>query len=437
MDSAEWWLWSIYAAPFLLIWAWHHRSVSKRERLAAKTLAETIKAGLTEPASLHPVIDPTRCIGSGSCVTACPEGNVLGMIRGKAHLIDPTRCIGHGACRVSCHRDAITLVFGTAKRGVDIPHVDPDFQTNIPGLFIAGELGGMGLIRNAVNQGSQAMDSIARLDGFGRPDRVDVIIIGAGPAGLAAALGAMEKGLSYKVLEQDTLGGTVSHFPRGKVVMTAPAKLPIVGKVRFTEVSKEELLAFWEKVIADTGLQVQTGARVEDIIREEGGFEVKTAAGEIYRSRAVLLAIGRRGTPRTLGVPGEELSKVVYRLIDPEQYRDRKVLVVGGGDSALEAAASIADEPGTTVTLSYRSDAFSRAKDKNRKRIAEAEAAGRLQLLMRSNVTAIQPDRVELEQDGNTLTIDNDAVIVSAGGVLPTPFLKRIGIDVETKFGTA
>lgn len=437
MDSGEWWLWSIYAAPFLLIWGWHLRAVSKRERQAANTLADVVKAGLTEPASLHPVIDPNRCIGSGSCVTACPEGNVLGMIRGKAHLIDPTRCIGHGACKVSCHRDAITLVFGTAKRGVDIPNVNPDFQTNVPGLYIAGELGGMGLIRNAVNQGSQAMDSIASLDGLGRPERLDVIIIGAGPAGLAAALGAIEKGLSYKVLEQDTLGGTVSHFPRGKVVMTAPAKLPIVGKVRFTEVSKEELLAFWEKVIADTGLQVQTGERVEDITREGDGFEVKTAVGESYRARAVLLAIGRRGTPRTLGVPGEEQSKVVYRLIDSEQYRDKKVLVVGGGDSALEAAASIADEPGTTVTLSYRSDAFSRAKEKNRKRIAEAEAAGRLQLLMRSNVTAIHSEQVELEQDGNTVTIDNDAVIISAGGVLPTPFLKRIGIDVETKYGTA
>ncbi len=437
MDSGEWWLWGIYAAPFLLIWGWHLRAVNKRERKAANTLSEVTKAGLTEPASLHPVIDLNRCIGSGSCVTACPEGNVLGMIRGKAHLIDPTRCIGHGACKASCHRDAISLVFGTAKRGVDIPNVNPDFQTNVPGLFIAGELGGMGLIRNAVNQGSQAMDSIGRLDGLGRSDRLDVVIIGAGPAGLAAALGAIEKGLSYKVLEQDTLGGTVSHFPRGKVVMTAPAKLPIVGKVRFTEVSKEELLAFWEKVIADTGIQVQTGERVEDVLREDDGFVVKTAAGESYRARAVLLAIGRRGTPRKLGVPGEEQSKVVYRLIDPEQYREKKVLVVGGGDSALEAAASIADEPGTTVTLSYRSEAFSRAKEKNRKRVAEAEAAGRLQLLMRSNVTAIHPDRVELEQGGNTITIDNDAVIVSAGGVLPTPFLKRIGIDVETKYGTA
>jgi len=435
MDMSDWLL-TGYAIPFALIWGGYLHQVRKRERKAAETLEETTKAGLTEPASLHPVIDPVRCIGSGTCVTACPEGNVLGMINGKAQLIDPTRCIGHGACRVSCHRDAITLVFGTEKRGVDIPHVDTDFQTNVPGLFIAGELGGMGLIRNAVTQGSEAMEAIAGLDGMGQGERYDVVIVGAGPAGLAAALGAKEKGLRYIVLEQESIGGTVAHFPRGKLVMTAPATLPLVGKVKFTEVSKEELMAFWEEVIAEHELNLKPGTKVNDVQREADGFSVVTD-NDTYPSRAVLLTIGRRGTPRKLGVPGETLPKVVYRLTDPEQYRNMKVLVVGGGDSALEAAASIAEEPGSTVTISYRSGAFSRAKGKNRKRIAEAEAAGRLQLLMNSNVRAIHEDRVELEQEGETVVIENDAVIVSAGGILPTPFLKQIGIDVETKYGTA
>lgn len=425
-----------YLSPLLAIWLAFYVRKQRRYRANQAALEAARQAGLTEPASLHPSIDPNRCLGSGACVRACPEGNVLGLIDGKAQLINPSRCIGHGACRVACHMDAITLVFGTEKRGVDIPNVSPDFETNVPGLFIAGELGGMGLIRNAVEQGRQAVESIARLSGIGRGDDLDLVIVGAGPAGIAASLAATEKKLRFATLEQDSLGGTVAHFPRGKVVMTAPARLPIIGKVKFTEVSKEALLAFWQEVEREVGLTINYNERVDDVVAEGDGFVIRTPKRE-YRTRTVLLAIGRRGTPRKLGVPGEELPKVVYRLIDPEQYRGLHVLVVGGGDSALEAAASIADEPGTTVTLSYRSAAFNRAKEKNRQRVDAAAAAGRLQVLLESNVTAIEPERVVLEQKGAPITLANDAVIVSAGGILPTPFLKRIGIEVETKFGTA
>lgn len=424
-----------YAAPLVAIWTGY---AVRRRRLEMQSLAthrESLEAGLSEPASLHPVFDSARCIGCRACVNACPEGNILGIIGGKAALIEPANCIGHGACEAACPCGAISLVLGTAKRGVDIPHVAPDFQTNVPGMYVAGELGGMGLIRNAIEQGRQAMEEIAKRGSMGGGG-LDVVVVGAGPAGISASLAAIERKLLYVTLEQETLGGTVSHFPRGKVVMTAPATLPIVGRTHFKEVGKEKLLAFWQKITRDTGLRINEQERVQQVIPEAGGFRVVTTRAQ-YRTRAVLLAIGRRGTPRKLGVPGEEQSKVVYRLIDAAQYRGQRVLVVGGGDSALEAAASLAEEPGTTVTLSYRSKAFSRAKPKNRARVDAAVADGRLRLMLGSEVAAVGTDRVRLTIDGRPVEIGNDAVVVCAGGILPTDFLKGIGIEIETKYGTA
>jgi len=431
----------LYLIPVVAIFLWYLRSRKRREEASIRAAQEAIEASMTEPPSLHPVIDPNKCIGCRSCVAACPEQYahaVLGMIRGKARLIGPSNCIGHGACHKACPVGAIELVFGTEKRGVDIPMVQPDFQTNIPGIFIAGELGGMGLIRNAIEQGRQAMESIVKLNGFGVAGRYDLVIVGAGPAGIAASLGAMKEKLNFITLEQDSLGGTVAHFPRGKLVMTRPAILPIVGKMKFTETSKEKLLEFWQGVEASTGLKINYNERVTAINRLPDGksFEVVTPSSS-YKTRAILLTIGRRGTPRQLGVPGEDQSKVVYRLIDPEQYRGQHVLVVGGGDSALEAAHSIAEQPGTTVTLSYRSPAFSRAKAKNRDKVAELEAAGRMRVLMESNVREIREDAVVIDVGGKPLILPNQGVIVCAGGILPTGFLKEVGIQVETKHGTA
>lgn len=427
---------TLYLVPIAAM-LWGYTAVQRRRQQRNQVALEQIRAaGLTEPASLHPLVDPARCIGCGSCVTACPEGNVLGLINKKVALINPTHCIGHGACRTACPMEAITLVFGTEQRGVDIPLVGPDFQTNVPGVYIAGELGGMGLIRNAIEQGRQALDAIRRLPGIGHGEDLDVVIVGAGPAGLAASLGALQHKLRFVTLEQDSLGGTVAHFPRGKLVMTAPAILPIVGKVKFSETTKEALLAFWEGVVERTGLKIRFHERVEELVVQGDAILVRTNR-DSYRTRAVLLAIGRRGTPRKLGVPGEDLSKVVYRLIDAEQYRGQHVLVVGGGDSALEAAASIAEQPDTQVTLSYRSEAFSRAKEKNRERIAAAERSGQLRVIFKSNVLEIRPEQAILDCEGERIELRNDAVIVSAGGDLPTPFLKKIGIQVDTKHGTA
>lgn len=426
----------IYISVLLLIWIGYLAKRNKKQRLARQELQEAHEAGLMQPASLHPVINKNLCIGCLSCVSACPEKNVLGLIRDKAELINPSHCIGHGACKTACPLNAITLVFGTAERGVDIPPVSPEFETNVPGIYIAGELGGMGLIRNATEQGRQAMESIIRAGRKSADGYHDVIIIGSGPAGISATLAAKEKKLRYVTVEQDSLGGTVAHFPRGKLVMTAPVNLPIFGQMKFREVSKEELLEFWEDVIKKTGVEIKFGVRVDSIDKDPNGFSVKTSAGE-FHSTCVLLAIGRRGTPRKLGVPGEESTKVVYRLIDPEQYRNQSVLVVGGGDSALEAAASIAELPDTKVIISYRSEAFSRAKEKNRKRVAALSESGELEVLMSSNVKNIGEHDVQIEQNGTILERSNDAIIVCAGGILPTPFLKDTGIEVETKYGTA
>ncbi len=425
----------VYFVPAAAILSLYMGLRARRHRRSTVWRDESVNAGLTEPASLHPIIDPSRCIGSGACVQSCPENNVLGLIDGKVDLINPTHCIGHGACKAACPMDAISLVFGTEKRGVDIPVVHPNFETNVPGLFIAGELGGMGLIRNAIEQGRQALEAIRDLAGIGSGSQLDLVIVGAGPAGFSASLAALHHKMSFVTVEQDSLGGTVAHFPRGKVVMTQPAHLPIVGKTKFTETTKETLLEFWQDVEQKTGVEINYHERMETITRTADGFEVKTSR-DTYRTRAVLLTIGRRGTPRKLGVPGEDQNKVVYRLIDPEQYRGQHVLVVGGGDSALEAATSIAAEPGTTVSISYRSEAFSRAKEKNRQKIKDAEAEGRLKVLMKSAIKQITPTHVEIEWEDQMLEFENDATIISAGGILPTPFLKEIGIIVETKHGT-
>lgn len=428
---------ALYATPLALIWAFYLRKHQRKHVVSESTLAESIEAGLMAPASLHPVIDPNTCIGCESCVSACPEmptHQVLGMVRRKATLVSPADCIGHGACRAVCPVDAISLVFGTAERGVDIPYVKPNFETNVAGLFIAGELGGMGLIRNAIEQGRQAMDAIAAAIDRRPSPALDVVIVGAGPSGIAASLAARKLGMRYLTIEQDSLGGAVAHYPRRKLVMTAPAELPIIGKVKLRETTKEELIDFWTKVERKVGLQISYGERMTGLSKQGGAYVVKTTRGE-HAAKAVLLAIGRRGTPRQLGVPGEDLTKVTYRLADPAQYRGQAVLVVGGGDSAIESAVTISEEPETRVTLSYRSPSFARAKRQNRQRLEDAVHAGRVTLLLESNVLEIQPAKVVLSHRGRQIELANDAVIINAGGVLPTALLKELGVSVETKYG--
>jgi len=364
-------IFAIYLVPILLVWLLYFRKKLASAASNALILDDNQQAGLTEPVSLHPVINPNRCIGCASCVFACPEQgheSVLGMIHNKAVLINPTHCIGHGACKKACPVDAISLVFGTEKRGVDIPNLNPNFETNVAGIFIAGELGGMGLIRNAVVQGREAMDYIKQKIRKQTTEVLDSVVVGAGPAGLAASLSAKQHGMHIVTLEQDSLGGAVFKYPRQKIVMTEPVDLPIIGKIKLTETTKEALLELWEGIVEKTNLKISFKERVEQITPASHGFTVKTNKAR-YETQTVLLSTGRRGTPRRLNIPGEDQSKVTYHLTDPEQYRDQNVVVVGGGDSALEAATSIAEIPGTSVVLSYRGAQFNPARKKHREKL--------------------------------------------------------------------
>jgi len=426
-----------FLIPIALAWFIYRRVKKRRDQHSQKVLLEAKEAGLSEaPVSLHPIIDHNLCLGCGTCVDACPEGKILGVIREKAHLINPSHCIGHGACKSACPTDAISLVLGNEKRGIDIPMLNPNFETNVPGLFVAGELGGMGLIRNAIEQGRQAMESIRQIISNSQSNvPYDVVIIGAGPAGFSATLDAHQHKLNYVTLEQETLGGTVAHFPRGKIVMTAPVLLPIIGQVKFSSTTKEKLIEFWKSAEQRSGARINYQERMDSIEKTNDGYLIKTPKST-YHTKTVLLSIGRRGTPRKLGVPGEEQNKVVYRLVDSAQYRHQHVLVVGGGNSALEAAIAIAKEPGATVTLSYRSKAFAKANPKVIDQASTEEKNARLKILMSTTIKQVDEKSVTIKTEKGEIEIKNDAVIVCAGGILPTPMLKGLGIEIETKHGS-
>lgn len=419
---------------FLVLPTW--RQVQRQERRALRMQREAREQGLHEPISLHPSVDPARCFASGACILACPEHSVLEVIGGHAQLVRGADCIGHGACRAACPGGAIRLVFGSEARGVEIPQVGPDFQTNVPGLYIAGELGGMGLIAGAARQGVEAAEHMLDALPPKPPGGVDVAIVGAGPAGLAAGLLVHGRGASYALIEQEEFGGAIRHYPRQKIVMTRPMVLPGFREVRLYRARKEELIAILEEAVASTGLRIDQMERVEAVLRrDDGTFLVRTSRRELLASR-VLLAVGRRGTPRRLDVPGEEREKVAYRLLDPERYQHSHLLVVGGGDSAVEAACALAEQPGTRVTLSYRGDSFTRARAANRERLAATQATGRLEIVTRSEVVRVDEDRVVLVRGDERIVLANDYVFVLIGGVLPSEFLRAAGIELATHFGT-
>lgn len=423
---------ALFVMGTLVVYIRKGQKASDEVRAKVKTAKEL---GMHEPISLHPYINLSSCMGSGACIKACPEKDILGILDGKATIINATSCIGHGACFLACPTEAISLRIGTESRGVELPHVMPNYESNVSGIFIAGELGGMGLIKNATEQGIQSIEGITRfLLTLPKNDTdCDVLIVGSGPAGIAAALRAKEVGLTVRIVDQESLGGTVFTFPRQKVVMTKPMNIPGYGKVHLLNTSKKELLVIWEEALRRMQISVEEGKRIVGIAKEGSSFQSEVVGGERISSRSVLLAIGRRGTPRKLGVPGEELSKVTYKLIEPELYQGLDILVVGGGDSAVESALLLAGD--NRVSLSYRQGALARIKPDNRTRIDSAIENGKITMLFHSQVLEISGTEVKLSTNEGERFLANDQVFIFVGGELPNAFLKETGIEVTTHFG--
>jgi thioredoxin reductase (NADPH) len=412
-----------------------HVRKMRRKEARARAAAERGKIFSDGPRGEHPRIDVAHCLGCSACVEACPEGEVLGVIAGKAAIVNGNGCIGHGLCAEACPVGSIEIVRAAPSIGADLPKLTLEFETSVPNLFAVGEMGGLALIRNAVNQGRDCVDTVTgRLSSLGRgrveEGVLDLCVVGAGPAGISASLRALQNGISCVVLEQEEFGGTVAKFPRQKLVMTSPVEFPILGRFRKLEISKEELLELWRRVARTAGLKVNTCERVTDIrAGDDGVFTLETTRAA-YRARAVLLAIGRRGTPRKLGIKGEELNKVMYSLIDADAYKNKNILVVGGGDSAVEAAMGLAHQEGNRVTLSYRRECFRRLKARNAQRIEESMASGRVTVLFRSDPVEIRGESVVLRVDGETREVPNDYVWVFAGGTPAREFLAKVGVEM-------
>ena len=428
-----------YGIAFILCISTVYFYLQKKKVKSVKTVEKVNVAkeeGLFEPVSLYPYINLNTCIGSAACVQACPEKDILGIVDDKATVINTTNCIGHGACFHDCPIEAISLRIGTESRGIDLPHVNETFETNMKGIYIAGELGGMGLIKNSVEQGSQAMDNIVKNKKPSKDNVLDVVIVGAGPAGISATLAAKKHGLTSITLEQNSLGGTVYTFPRSKIVMTAPMNLPLYGKVKLYDTTKDELLELWNKVISEHKLKIIENTKADDIIpTQDGTFKIRTSTGDEYICNNILLAIGRRGTPRKLNVPGEDSQKVAYRLLEPERISGKKIVVVGGGDSAVESAMLLKDE--NDVILSYRKDKFARIKPKNREKIDKALADKSLKAIFNSNLVSIdeQSIMIKVEGENQPKRLENDQIYIFAGGEMPTKFLENAGVEITKRFG--
>jgi thioredoxin reductase/NAD-dependent dihydropyrimidine dehydrogenase PreA subunit len=430
--------WAISLVVVLAVVVPYLLSFRKARKVGRARLDEAVKMGTNRPIAQFPFVDAMRCIGCGSCVEVCPEHDVLAVVGGTARVVNGMRCIGHGRCEIACPVGAIEVGLGDVRAREDIPQLD-DFQQSlsVPGLFVAGELGGLALVKNAIGQSRTAVERIAKLAPAARRhgggDVFDLVIVGSGPAGLSAAAGARQHGLSHLILEQEAdLGGTVLHYPRRKLVLVQAIEMPILGRIKENEYEKEDLLGMLQGLVDKAPLNIRFGEKVQDLRRDGGLFTVSSTSG-VTLARFVLLALGRRGTPRKLGVPGEELAKVMYRLVDAESYQNQRILVVGGGDSAVEAALGLARQRGNKVALSYRREKLVRIKKKNEDRIAQLLANKRIEGLLPSEVERITPTSVFVKTPQGVREMPNDFVFVFAGGEPPFELLKKAGVRFGDK----
>jgi len=413
--------------------------------------------GSHEARLLHPKIDLNKCIGCGACMRACPEEGVLSLLHGQALVVHGSRCVGHGECAASCPTGAISLTLGDLSKRRDLPAMEPNLEVvGVPGLFLAGELSGYALVRTAVSQGVAAADAVARRvstsplvplthhrvripagGGYAsepEPAEVlDLLIVGAGPGGLACSLRAKQHELQYLTIEQEALiGGTIAAYPRKKMVMTQPLELPMYGRLSELSYSKEKLISIWEDAARDNNLPIRTGVKLIDLVRSDGGVFIATTSDGVIRARNVCLALGRRGSPRKLEVPGEDLPKVGYSLIDAASYSGRRILIVGGGDSAIEAALALAQQSMNEVIISYRKSQFVRIKTRNMTRISKTIQEARIQVLFESELIGIEPDCVHVwTKSGRPRKMANDDVFIFAGGDPPFPLLERAGVSFD------
>ena len=412
-----------FTIPYLIRW-------KRKQNQTVEKLNESTRIGANKALMQHPIIDLSRCIGCGICTKVCPEGEVLGLVGGKAVLINGSKCVGHEVCMESCPVGGIEVGLGDISSREDIPQLSSELESNFENIYVIGELGGLALIRNAVNQGARVAKSIqAKLNGS-TPSQ-PIVVVGAGPAGLSCTISLKEMGLPVVLLDQSEPGGTILQYPRRKLVMVQPIEMPGYGEMANSEYSKEELLEIWDNIFESHSPDFRRGHQLQAIEKDGAGYKITTSMGG-FSSEYVVLALGRRGTPRKLEVPGEDLSKVAYKLMDAETYQDKHILVVGGGDSAVEAAVGLGQQIGNTVPLSYRKNGFARIKTRNDEQVAKAVKNGWINIMYESTVDSIDEQHVIINHENQKKQVENDYVFIFAGGIPPFKLMNSIGIQFGT-----